>query len=241
MKRREGGDTVKEVNVRIGDKKTFDDYGLRLENITIGFPETKTNLIDIPGADGSLDLSEILGDVVYKNRKIELGFDAFGAYDEWHLLCTNLANYLHGKKMRVILDTDPYYYYTGRLELSTKKSNDTLHTITLEGTMDPYKYELQSSLEEWLWDPFSFRVGIIRRYKDLKVDGSLVLTIPGLKKSIIPTITASTSMSVQFEGSSYALKQGINKVYRIVLKEGENQLTFTGTGTVSVDYRGGIL
>lgn len=232
---------MREVNVRIGDKKTFDDYGLRLAHVSIGFPEAKTNLIDIPGADGSLDLSEALGDVVYKNRKIELEFDALGAYEAWHLLCTNLANYLHGKKMKVILDTDPYYYYVGRLELSTKKSDDTLHTITLEGTMDPYKYELQSSLEKWLWDPFCFRVGIIRQYKDLKVNGNLTLTIPGLKKRIIPTITSSTDMSVQFEGKTYPLKSGINKVYKLVLKEGENRLTFTGTGTVSVDYRGGLL
>lgn len=232
---------MKKVNVLIGEKKTFDDYGLRLQSISLSFPETKTNLIDIPGADGSLDLSEVLGEVVYKNRKLELQFDAFGAYEEWHLLCTEIANYLHGQKRKVILDTDPYYYYIGRLELSTKKSNEALHTVTLEGTMDPYKYELQSSLEDWLWDPFSFHRGIIRNYKNLTVNETRELIVPGLRKRIVPTITCSTAMSVQFEEKTYSLKQGINKVYGIVMKEGENHLLFTGNGTVSIDYRGGML
>lgn len=232
---------MKEVNIRIGEKKTFDDWGLKLETMVIGFPEAKTNLIDIPGADGNMDLTEALGEIAYKNRSLEFTFSAIGNHENWHGLCTDVANYLHGKKMKIILDTDSYYYYIGRLSLDTSKTDDVLHELVITGDVDPYKYELQSSLEDWLWDPFNFRTGVIRNYKDLAVNGSRTLRITGSRKPIVPTIIASAAMTVTFGGKSYGLQAGEQKIYRIVIREGENLLTFTGNGTVSVDYRGGIL
>lgn len=229
------------VNVRIGDKKTFDDWGLMLSGMSIGFPETKTNLVNIPAADGDIDLTEALGDISYKNRPLEFVFDAVGFYNTWHGLCTDIANYLHGKKMKIILDTDPYYYYIGRLELDTSKTDDVLHEIVLAGDVDPYKYELQSSIERWRWGPFDLRNGIIRNYKDLEVDGSRTVHIPGRRKPIVPTISSSADMTVEFAGKTYALKKGEQKIYRIVIREGENWMTFIGNGTISIDYRGGIL
>lgn len=232
---------MNEVNIRIGDKKTYDDWGLRLSGIVISFPEAKTNMIDIPGADGSADLTEALGEIPYKNRQVEFTFDALGTYEAWHGLCTDIADYLHGKRMKVILDTDPYYYYIGRLHLDTSKSDDTLHEIVITGDVDPYKYELQSSLEDWLWDTFSFRTGIIRNYRDMEVNGSLAMKITGRRKPIVPTIISSAAMTVSFGGKDYAIRAGEQKIYRIVIREGVNYLTFTGNGKVSIDYRGGIL
>ena len=56
-----------------------------------------------------------------------------------------------------------------------------------------------------------------------------------------PMITVSKDMTVTFEGNTYNLKTGTNKIYEILISEGENTLTFTGTGTVSIDYTGGSL
>lgn len=238
---KKGAVDVDQVNVQIGEKKTYDDFGLRLSSIAIGFPEAKTNLIDIPGVDGSVDLTEALGEIAYKNRSMELVFDALGEYEPWHALCTQIANYLHGRRLKVILDTDPYYYYIGRLTLDTSKTNETLHEVVISGDMDPYKYELLSSMDEWLWDPFSFVDGVIRYYKQMSVQGSRTIRIPGRRKPVVPTITSSAAMTVSFEGKSYVIRSGIQKVYGIVIREGEQELVFNGTGTVSIDYRGGVL
>ena len=106
---------------------------------------------------------------------------------------------------------------------------------------DPYKYELTAGDEDWLWDPLDFESGVIREYKDLDVAGEYRLIIDGTEKWIIPEIVVSADMTVAFEGKQYSLKAGNNKVYGIVIKEGENVLTFRGAGTVSVKYRGAIL
>lgn len=232
---------MKEVNIRIGEKRTFNDWGLLISGMTIGFPETKSNLVDIPATDGSIDLTEALGEVAYKNRHLEFVFDALGKYESWHGLCTEIANYLHGKKMKIILDTDQGYYYIGRLELDTTKSDDTIHEIVLAGDVEPYKYELQSSLEPWRWDSFSFKTGVIRNYKDLKVSGSRTVKIMGLRKPIVPTIISNSVMTLSFGGRTYNIKAGEQKLYRLIIREGENFLTFSGNGTISIDYRGGIL
>lgn len=232
---------MSEVNIKIGDKKTYDDWGLQLTKIAIDFPEPKTNLIDIPGADGVVDMTEALGEIAYKNRKVRFYFAVLGSYENWHSQCTLIANYLHGKRLKVILDTDPYYYYIGRLQMETTKTVDILHEIVITGDMDPYKYEMQSSLEDWLWGPFSLRTGIIRNYKNLVIVGSRTLKITGRRKPIVPTIIASVSMTVDFGGERYELEAGEQKIYRIIIREGINYLTFEGNGTISIDYRGGIL
>ena len=58
---------------------------------------------------------------------------------------------------------------------------------------------------------------------------------------MFPTFIASADMSVIFEGITYNLKAGSQKVYDIFLCEGKNELTFTGKGTVSINYIGGSL
>lgn len=229
------------MNVTIGEKKTYDDWGLKLSRMTISLPEPKTDEVDVPGADGIMDLTEAMGSVKYENRDIELEFDALWEPEKWHAMTSEIANYLHGKQMKVILDTDPGYYYIGRLALVSEKSNYLVSKVTISGNMDPYKYEHLSSVERWKWDSFSFRDGIIRNYGDMEVDGSRQLKIPGRRKEVIPTIIASTAMEVEFKGVRYPVPKGESKIYSIVITEGDNILTFYGHGTVSVVYRGGIL
>ena len=50
--------------VKIGEKHTYVDWNLILTSTNIGFPDPKTETIDIPGADGELNFSENLtGDI----------------------------------------------------------------------------------------------------------------------------------------------------------------------------------
>ena len=48
------------TGIKFGEYHSYEEWGLKLISITIGLPEPKTVLIDIPGGDGVLDLSESL-------------------------------------------------------------------------------------------------------------------------------------------------------------------------------------
>lgn len=108
--------------------------------------------------------------------------------------------------------------------------------------MNPYKFEMTSSAEDWLFDPFSFPDGVIRTAKDLRVDGELVVTIPPTVRPCIPVFTPTQDMIVECESWKYQLKKDMPlEVPYIILHDKETRLTFTGHGWVTIDYRGGKL
>lgn len=232
------------LGVQIGKKHTLKDWNLGWTAVNLGFPEAKTYEQDVPGADGTLDLTEAMtsGDVKYKNRPLSLEFEVEDKdFYRWSVLISEIANYLSGQRMKITLDNDPYFYYIGRLSIDVEKTEKSESKLVISGDVEPYKYELYSSIEDWVWDTFSFETGIIREYKDMQVEGSYKLFIPGLRKRIVPVIDCSVPMQVSHEGKTYELKAGKNKVFDIWLGEGGNILVFMGTGQVSVEYRGGSL
>lgn len=233
--------------VKFGGKHSFNDWSLLLnERPKISPPEPKTDYVDIPGGDGSLDFTESLfGDVKYKTRILEFTFITLKARKQWTELYSDILDYLHGQRMKIIFDEDPDFYYIGRVSVNEWKSSKAYSTIVINAEVDPYKYEQYSSMEDWEWDSFNFETGIIRDYKDLRVDGSLSVVIDGRRKNVIPEFIVSSDdkygMQVEFEGKTYKLPDGTMRVLNISIKEGSNTLTFTGNGTVSIDYRGGRL
>lgn len=229
------------VDVLFGDVKSHEDWGLKLETIQLSFPEAKTDQVDIPGSNGVIDLTEVNGRVCYKNRTMTLTFSLDDDYVEWHLLSSRIAKELHGKMIKCILPDDPNYYYEGRFSIDSKKTNDVITDIVITGDVHPFKLDVYSSSEEWLWDPFSFEDGIIRSYHDIEISGTTSVSVVGSEMPVVPKFICSTDMDLEFNSSVFHLSAGETTDYDIILSEGENQLIFTGHGTVTIEYRGGIL
>ena len=232
--------------VTFGDKHSYRDWKLIPKSRpVISPPAPKTNYISVPEADGSLDLTEGLsGEVKFEDRTITFEFVVIEARKRWSRIYSDIMNYLHGKRMKIVLDEDPKYYYLGRLQVNEWESDKKTSTITITGPVEPYKYDLWGSLDPWEWNPFNFEEDVIREYDDLEVYRSLEFTIVGSRKSVVPTFIVSSNgagMQVTFEGVTYNLQDGSNRVVNIVIKDGEHTLVFTGMGTVSIDYRGGSL
>lgn len=228
-------------DVQIGEFKTFTDWGLKLESMSVSFPEAKTDQVDIPGANGLLDLSEVNGQICYKNRTLTLNFSLLDDYTEWHDLSSKIARALHGKVVKCILPDDPNYYYEGRFSLQSTKNSDVLADFVFSGDVQPFKMERYTAAENWLWALFSFENGIVRGYSEISVSGSLTLEVIGSDMPIVPEITCSAAMNVEIGGQVFELVEGVNKNYDIVLGSGRNMMKFTGNGTVSIDFRGGVL
>ena len=125
-------------------------------------PSVKTNYVSIPGADGAIDATEVLTPYpVYNNREGTVEFIVITGYGNWANRYSDIMDYLHGRKFKVILETDPGYYYEGRLAVNEWRSEKDHSKIVFDYNLDPYKYELTTSTEDWLWDPFNFYDGII--------------------------------------------------------------------------------
>lgn len=227
--------------VTFGTKNSYDDFGLILTDKDIGFPEPKLEEVDVIGADGVIDLSEVLNDdIKYKTRKLQFTFTVLKGNKYWASTVADVANYLHGKKLRIQMDFDPAYYYTGRCKINSFKTSKRLCTITIDAECEPYRLDINGNGEKWLWDTFSFQNGFIR-VNTVTVNGSLQINLQNQRKIVSPTFTCSTAMTVTFDGVTYNLPKGKTQVLGIRLQYGTNYVTFKGNGTVKIEYQGGAL
>ena len=186
--------------VLFGDKHSHRDWQLLLNSRPeISSPVPKTNYIDIPGGDGILDLTESLtGDVQYKTRTMGFTFTTLKARRKWSSLYSDIQGYLHGQRMKIILDEDPAFYYIGRVSVDEWKSSEKYSTIAVSAEVEPYKYERSSSLEDWEWDSFNFEEGIIREYKGRMIN---------IHPSLIPSFCGTGYYGLKVHEE--ALKRGV--------------------------------
>lgn len=207
-------------------------------------PEVKTHYIDVPGADGSLDLTEALtGYPTYGDRKGTFSFQFYAPKSEWFNIYNDIVHDLNGKSADVILDEDAQYYYKGRLTVGIPTFDKHKATIQITGIFSSNKYAQDSySGNDWLWDPFDFENGIAREYYRMNVRNSKTFTLIGSELIVCPTFTLEKGyLSVTVDGEVYPLSLGDNIFLNILVGEEEKQVTFVGNGIVTITYRiGGV-
>lgn len=225
--------------VQFSDYHSYEDWGLLLVEKTISAPEPKTKIVDVPGMDGVLDLTEALGAVRYGNRELKFRFKVIDR-ERFYNAYTTVATYLHGRKRNIIIDDDPGFYYVGRCTMGDLKPGKIQSYFDVEVDAEPYKYETDDAMAQgrWLWDTFNFRTGIAQDTQ-YTVSGTQTITLINRGMAVNPTFTASASMSVRYKGTTYSIPNGTTTNYNILLDAGENTLTVTGTGTLTISYRGG--
>ena len=228
--------------VSFGNFHSWTSWGLYLKSRpSVAPPKPKTAYDELIGADGSLDLTEALtGDVKYGMRDLHFEFTTINARESWFDTFSSVMNAIHGRRMRIVMDEDPEYYYEGRVTVNEFQSNKYTGVIVVDAVCDPYKYAITNTADDWLWDPFNFETGVIRPYASIEVlAAGTSVNIVGGRKKVVPTITCSVSgMHVSFGSNTYDLDAGENRIYGIQLEEGVNTLQFYGAdGTVDINYR----
>lgn len=163
------GDFVNgEYNPDQGFVDTWNDLHLiPTSRPVIAPPKVRENYVDIPGAHGSTDLTDILiGRPLYEDRTGSLEFYVDHTNPDyercWEVAYDYLLNLLNGYRQKIILKDNPSYYYEGRLSVNQWKTDKLASTITLDYHVQPFKYMLWSTTDDWLWDPFDFIFGTIK-------------------------------------------------------------------------------
>jgi predicted phage tail component-like protein len=225
--------------VKFGDKHSYTDFGLILkERPNTNMPRPKTQYVDIPGTDGSIDMTNAFGTVKYEDRNLQFKFKVIGDRENWYTRHSELANYLHGQQMKIIIDEDNKYYYLGRPQVNEWASSGNTSTIVIDAQCEPFKYDINQPADGgWLWDPFSFVDGVVFKDK-MPIDGTQSLKVRIDNVPQIPTFTCDSSgMSVTFNDVTYPLEEGLNKIFEIELVKGDNILYFHGHGTIKIGYK----
>ena len=212
------------IGLKIGDKHTYDSFGLKMLSCTISPPEPKIEEIEIPGMDGKLDVSGFFGEILYHKRTFEAVFDMEEPdLRNFKSRFSELCNYMHGLEKKIIPDDDPLYYYEGRVQVTYKQKNALFYEITITASVAPYKMRLEEK--------------IVSRY----VSEELEIILPNERKSVIPTITTDAEFRLVCNGKSVTHSAGEFIVADFKLTEGENVIACYGTGNITFRYQEGSL
>lgn len=232
-------------NVYFNDVKTYDDLGLVFITRSTALPEIKEYTVDVPLRDGVIDYSEVVtGRVQFNQREVDMSFFVFDDYKKWQRIQSNIASELHGQTKKIVFDDEPDRFYEGRVTLSSdiRYKQRGVGTLDMKVKCKPFKYAVITTAEPWIWDIFNFETGIIQELYDLEVDETLDVTLYADRYSYDALIiTTDSSMTMTFGEDTYSLTSGDNEMLDISLVEGENMFNFTGNGTVTITYRGGVL
>lgn len=149
------------------ERNTWHDWFLvPTERPVVSSPSPKTNIIDIPGADGAIDATNSLtGYPLYSRRQGSWTFKIMNGYYSWDILYSRICAFLHGRKLRVMLEDDAMWYYEGRFEVSMTPGENNSE-ITISYDLEPYKYKMWSTQEDWLWDNMDFEYAYIEDKDD---------------------------------------------------------------------------
>lgn len=234
-------------SVVFGDKNTWDDWHIvPSSRPTFSMPEVKENFVDIPGADGIIDLTDsLIKRPTYKNREGDFEFIVVNDYGEWSERYSEIANFLHGRAMKCYLEDDPGYYYQGRFSVNNWKSDRNWSLITISYNVEPYKYDKFSDDSDWQYRPLIISRGPLNNYRVFEVNSSASQIVTVRERWIRPIITVTSNITLlhTFDGTSttYSLTPGVNEPNGLVLKSGVNTLAFSGEGSITLDCRGGCL
>lgn len=203
-----------------------DDLDLILGRKEIGTPPVKTEKMDIPGADGDLDQTDFFGEPKFANRTLRFEFTANTPASDFLSLYSRVNNALHGKKMRIILDDDPLYYYMGRVYVDKHSDEKGVAKIDIECDCEPYKLKKDQT--------------VIAQ----AINGTQTITLTNGRKRAVPEVqiyTASGSIRIVHGENIWDLSTGVYTLPELELVQGVNAVTVAGTGTVTFVWQEGDL
>ncbi|MDO4377980.1 MAG: hypothetical protein Q4C64_02355 [Erysipelotrichia bacterium] len=201
---------------------SYDDWGLLLSSVDIGIPSIKTEYVDIIGGSGTIDLTEVYGEVFYDDRNITMNFTALDDKLRWTDKLDIITAYLHGKTFKITFDNNKAWYFIGRVSLDKYTSSKRLAKIVLKAVCEPYKLKQDKT--------------IVKR----QISGKTNIKCVCARMETIPTFTVSSPMTMKFNNSTYSLSNTV-KYSDIVFVQGDNDLEFDGSGQVTITYQEGTI
>lgn len=196
--------------VQFGEIHSYNDLDLLLAPFVVPPAIPKTNLLDIPAGDGSLDLTEALGVVRYYDREFTFTFtvnpQSEMTFDE---KITQVSNALNGKACNITLDRDADWFWEGRCIVNEHLQDKTINQIVITAIVRPYKLKNKITTEQFTYD-------FIERTKHITINS---------RKPVIPIIRPEGhDVKLTFEGITYVIDgYGFEtKVPDFQLKEGDN-------------------
>lgn len=198
---------------------TGNDLDLVQEEKEIKSPEPQSYLVEIPGRNGMLNLTNSLtGNVCYGNRTLTCKYFGTGTREEMFELRNKMMKY-HGEVIKVIDDDTPDYYYEGECKVEIEPKSNYVN-ITLEVNADPFMYCINETVLHIEADSEDKLIGIDN------------CGVP-----VTPTITVFNQVNIRKGDVVCELLSGKHILDEMELEKGVNEYHISGNGMVTISYR----
>lgn len=191
----------------------------------------QSNMVEVPGRDGLLDLSTALtdGEPRYGSRTLTATFETSeGTRLERKERFDTMVNWLDGWRMDIQLPDDDSHYITGRVSIAVEYNDPAHGAVTVTAVCDPWRYLKEEHV-------VTLTAG---------TEAQTATLVNAGRKSQAPLLTISgddANVLLTYGEYSWALGAGEYILPDLILVQGSNALTYSGTGTVEIRYREAVL
>lgn len=194
-----------------------------LSALALTYPERRACNVELPYADGSIDLLESVSDEPrYSTRELTATLElSSGTRAERTAKLNALANAYHGRTVPITLPDDPDHWLSGRVHISVQ-CNDRAHAIVdIAATCQPWRTAWQSRTVE----------------ADLTSVSSILLPNSGGKR-LVPSIevVGTEDVTITLESDSWTLSPGTSVLPEIQIPSGGITYGLSGSGIVRFHY-----
>lgn len=189
----------------------------------ISIPAVRTNYIEIPGRNGELDLTEIDGNLYYKDVEFTLQLQKICRTSEQIFNAVRqIANLFSGQRIKLFLNDDTYYY-DARVDVNnyTREGLKLVCDINVKA----FPFRLQSN-------PTIVEAQLSSTEQTLNLQNGTM--------QVVPTISSTDGATITFGNATYSVSAGSGlTIPTLVLQQGNNEVRVSGTGTLTFTYTKG--
>ena len=211
---------------------------------TMTTPGAQNKFIEVQGMSGSLDVSDYLVPyVTFSDRTGTFEFVVDNDHANWLTIYDTIAEYLHGKRLRMSLTDDLNWYYEGRFTLDEWKSDKNNSKIVIGYRVAPFKISNYGEfVNDILWDPFCFETDIdwsaIYHIQSKTTAQTINVDTFGTVVKVRAKLVSGGPVYVSFGGGSKTLST-IDQIVDLgnSRQNDSSPLTFSGAGVIDIGWR----
>lgn len=203
-----------------------------LNECRLSSPVRQTNIIEIPGRDGAVDLAPALGDIKYEPREFYAALECSeGTRLHRSKLIEQTINKLMGQYFRIELPDDPAHYIEGYVDVEVEYNDINHARIILTSQVYPWRIR---------WDYANFQVEVSA------TEQSIIIKNRGGRKAV-PRISAWTidatmpnitlTCSTRFFSHTFETYESIVPDELAMAYGEELVLTCSGTGHLDLQWQ----
>lgn len=214
--------------LKFGDYSTASD-GWTLSALSLSYPERRSNYVDVPGRDGSLDLSAILSDEpIYGTRELLATLElSAGTRAQRNDLVRKLINAYHGRDVQITLPDDPDHTLTARPTFSIQYHTAAHVAVDINAVCQPWR--IAKASKAIIADAAAAALAV-----QLPNNGSRT-EVPEI------TVTGTADITIVHEASTWTVSPGTHILPDLRIPAGGITCSISGAGQIKFAYEEAIL